>query len=54
MIQITSISETTASRLNLAVNDWLKGWPEDRILNVQVIYKDRAMEPYIAFITYMK
>ena len=54
MIQITSISAETPSKLNLRVNDWLKGWPDERILGIDFLYRKDLLEPYLAFITYTK
>ena len=33
MIQTVSITAETSSRLTMKLNDWLKGWQEDRILD---------------------
>lgn len=54
MIQTVSMSADTSSRLTLKLNDWLKGWPEDKILDIQFIYRHDLTESYLAFVTYRK
>ena len=34
MIQTVIIAEDTPSKLTMRLNDWLKGWPEDKIVDV--------------------
>ena len=54
MIQTVSITAETSSRLTMKLNDWLKGWQEDRILDIQFLYCRGSSEPFYAFVTYRK
>ena len=54
MVQTVSISAETSSRLTMKLNDWLKGWEEDRILDIQFLYCKDFSEPFYAFVTYRK
>ena len=55
MIQTVSMSDDTEARLTLKLNDWLKQWPEDKILNIQFIYRPNLIRGmYLVFVTYRK
>ena len=55
MIQTVSISEDTPARLTLALNDWLKKWSDDKILDIQFIHRpNMSRGTYLAFVTYRK
>lgn len=54
MIQTVSMSADTSPRLTLKLNDWLKGWAEDRILDIQFVYREDLAESYLAFVVYRK
>lgn len=54
MIQTVSISADTSSKLTMKLNDWLKGWQEDRILDIQFLYCKSFSEPFYVFVTYRK
>ena len=54
IVQTVSISADTSSKLTMKLNDWLKGWPEDRILDIQFLYCRGFSEPFYAFVTYRK
>ena len=55
MIQTVIIEGETPAKLTLALNEWLKGWPEDRILSLQYTYKDKYhMSPYSVLVAYQK
>ena len=38
MIQTVIITEETPSKLTMSLNNWLKDWPEDKIIDVK--YKE--------------
>ena len=55
IIQTVSMSDDTEARLTLKLNDWLKQWPEDKILNIQFIHRPNLVRGmYLAFVTYRK
>ena len=54
MIQTVSMYADTSSRLTLKLNDWLKGWSEDKILDIQFLYYKGSSEPFYTFVTYRK
>ena len=54
MVQTVSITADTSSKLTMKLNDWLKGWQEDRILNIQFLYCRGFSEPFYVFVTYRK
>ena len=54
MIQTVSINADTSPRLTMKLNDWLKGWQEDRNLDVQFLHCKGYSEPFYAFVTYRK
>ena len=35
MIQTVIIAEDTPSKLTMRLNDWLKGWPDDKIVDIK-------------------
>ena len=55
MIQTVIIEGETPAKLTLALNEWLKGWPENKILSLQYTYKDKHhMSPYSVLVAYQK
>ena len=55
MIQTVIICEDTPSKLTMRLNDWLKGWPEDKIVDVKYAVKDiRSIDRYTAMVIYKK
>lgn len=57
MVQTVSISGETDVKLTLKLNDWLKQLPEDKIIDIQFIWrkgKGYIGDPYLAFVTYRK
>ena len=54
MIQTVSMSADIAPRLTLKLNDWLKKMSEDKILDIQFVYRNHHTKPYLAFVTYRK
>ena len=55
MISTVSVDAETASKLTLKLNDWLKGWNDEQILDIQFVYRDAGYTyPCLAFVTYKK
>jgi hypothetical protein len=55
MIQTVIISGETPSELTMRLNDWLKDWPEDKIVDVKYAVKDiHSIDRYTAMVIYKK
>ena len=55
MIQVVIITEETPSKLTMSLNNWLKDWPEDKIIDVKYAVKDiRSIDRYTAMVIYKK
>ena len=55
MIQTVIIAEDTPSKLTMRSNDWLKGWPDDKIVDIKYAVKDiRSIDRYTAMVIYKK
>jgi len=55
MVQTMAMSADTATKLTAKLNDWLRGLSEDKILDINFIYRpNHLIEPYLAFVTYRK
>ena len=51
MIQTVIIAEDTPMRLN----NWLKGWPDEKIVDIKYAVKDiRSIDRYTAMVIYKK
>ena len=55
MIQTVIIAEDTPSKLTMRLNDWLKGCPDDKIVDIKYAVKDiRSIDRYTAMVIYKK
>ena len=55
MIQTVIITEETPSKLTMSLNNWLKDWPEDKIIDIKYAVKDiRSIDRYTAMVIYKK
>lgn len=56
MIQTVIIEEETPSKLTLKLNDWLKGWSAEKIVDIKYVFKDAHYntKPYSAMVIYKK
>ena len=55
MIQTVIITEETPSKLTMSLNNWLKDWPEDHIIDIQYAINDiRSIDRYTAMVIYKK
>ena len=53
MIRTMSISADDEAKLTLKLNDWLKGWPDEKILGIDFIYRPQLITGrYLAFVAY--
>lgn len=50
MIRTVIVEDDTPSKLTLKLNDFLKDWKDDQILDIQYVWKYRAMHPYSAMV----
>ena len=49
MIQTVIIAEDTPSKLTMRLNDWLKDWPDEKIVDIKYAVKDiRSIDRYTA------
>ena len=55
MIQTVIIAEDTPSKLTMRLNDWPKGWPDEKIVDIKYAVKDiRSIDRYTAMVIYKK
>ena len=55
MIQTVIIEGETPAKLTLALNEWLKGWPDNKILSLQYTYKDKHhITPYSVLVAHTR
>jgi hypothetical protein len=55
MIQTIIFSEGAPSKLTIRLNDWLKVWPEDKIVDIKYVVKDSgSIDRYTAMVIYKK
>ena len=53
MIKTVSMSADDEGKLTLKLNDWLKGWPDEKILGIDFIYRPELIRgKYLAFVVY--
>lgn len=53
MVKTLSISEDTPERLTMRLNDWLKQWPDEKILGIEFIHRPSFVKgAYLAFVAY--
>ena len=50
MIRTVIIEEDTPSKLTLRVDDFLKQWKDEQILDIKYVWKDRSITPYSAMV----
>lgn len=50
MIRTVIIEGDTPSKLTMAINDFLKGWHDEQVLDIKYAWKDRSIHPYSAMI----
>lgn len=50
MIRTVIIEEETPSKLTLKLNDFLKQWKDEQIVDVKYVWKDRTLSPYSAMV----
>jgi hypothetical protein len=50
MIRTVIIEEETPSKLTLKLNDFLKQWKDEQIVDVKYVWKYRTLSPYSAMV----
>jgi hypothetical protein len=50
MIRTVIIEEDTPSKLTLRINDFLKQWKDEQIVDIKYAWKDRSLRPYSAMV----
>ena len=50
MIRTVIIEDETPTKLTLQLNDFLKQWKDEQVLDVKYTWKDRTLQPYSAMV----
>lgn len=50
MIRTLIIEDDTPAKLTMAINDFLKGWNDEQVIDIKYAWKDRSLKPYSAMI----
>lgn len=50
MIRTVIVEEDTPSKLTLKLNDFLKQWKDEQIVDIKYVWKDRSLSPYSAMV----
>lgn len=50
MIRTVIVEEETPSKLTLKLNDFLKQWQDEQIVDIKYVWKDRSLSPYSAMV----
>ena len=50
MIRTVIIEEDTPSKLTLRINDFLKQWKDEQIVDIKYTWKDRSLNSYSAMV----
>ena len=50
MIRTVILEEGTPSKLTLRINDFLKQWKDEQIVDIKYVWKDRSLNPYSAMV----
>ena len=50
MIRTVIIEEDTHSKFTLRINDFLKQWKDEQIVDIKYVWKDRSLNPYSAMV----
>ena len=50
MIRTVIVEEDTPSKLTLRLNDFLKQWKDEQIVDIKYVWKDRSLSPYSAMV----
>ena len=50
MIRTVIIEADTPAKLTLQLDDFLKKWKDEQVLDVKYVWKDRTLQPYSAMV----